>query len=136
DDEDEYDRLFPDEDVFMNIDLPEDSALNAESAHLMEKFEQALNEIKLRACRVCNEESFDKQPEDGVCVSCVNEAKKAARTAGDADSDIDTEVKKWSFENNTQPAFDVPMCLQNLTETEEILIARVKPIMAVHYTSG
>lgn len=72
-DEDEFDLIFGDGAEYMNIQLPDDSVLNAREAGLMANFEEALNNIKLESCDTCYEESFDMKLVERQCASCRND---------------------------------------------------------------
>ena len=76
---------------------------------------------------------------EGVCSSCRRDSNGV--------------VRKWSNENCCNPrlchsasslkiglticaVLDVPSCLRNLTDMEEMMLARVMPLMQVRYTKG
>ncbi|KAJ3507790.1 hypothetical protein NMY22_g16823 [Coprinellus aureogranulatus] len=89
-DEDEFDRFFGSGEELMEVDLPEDSALDAREAELMRNFERALDNIAFESCDSCMEEGFDLKIIEGKCSSCRNDKS-------------DSPVKKWSIENESQP---------------------------------
>ncbi|KAF7307266.1 ATP-dependent DNA helicase [Mycena indigotica] len=118
---DEYDEFFGDGSDMMDIDLPEDSAISAREAAAIAKMNAELAQLEIGRCSGCREEGFDVQLKTAMlCKRC------------DADHG---EVKKWSTDNNTNPG-PIPPELQNLTDLEEMLIARVKTVMQVRYTKG
>ncbi|KAF6749533.1 hypothetical protein DFP72DRAFT_743886, partial [Ephemerocybe angulata] len=120
--DDEFDEIFGTGAEFANVHLPSDSVLDAREAGLMANFEEALGNIKLECCAACHEEGFEMKLIEGQCSSCRN--------------DKCDPVKKWSTQNSTQPALEVPACLKGLTDIEEMLISRIKTYMQVRYTSG
>ncbi|CAK5270706.1 unnamed protein product [Mycena citricolor] len=120
---DEFDQFFGDGSD-MNIDLPEDAALDSKAESAVREFREALDGIKLQYCPCCREEGFDIHlTAQEICARCT------------ADTN---EVKRWSDANNCNPmpSSRVPPCLQNLTDMEEMLIARTKTIMQVRWTKG
>ncbi|KAF9536059.1 hypothetical protein CPC08DRAFT_652285, partial [Agrocybe pediades] len=120
---DDYDDVFGDGLDLMDVDLPDDTALSERERVLLEKFEAKLAALSYETCDICLEEGFEMHLEAGVCASCK-------RDKGDP-------VKKWSAENSVHPGkYDVPPCLQGLTDMEDMLIARVKSYMQVRWTKG
>jgi hypothetical protein len=138
---DEFDAVFGDGNDLMNIDLPSDSALSDREATLMARLNEELAAIKYESCDYCLEDAFGLNVVDGMCASC-------RRDPGDP-------VRKWSAENGVHPgiylslsdnrrhaelnfllATGVPLPLRGLTDTEEMLIARVKCCMQVRWTKG
>ncbi|KAJ7223411.1 hypothetical protein GGX14DRAFT_387730 [Mycena pura] len=132
---DEYDEFFGDGWEMMDVDLPEDSAISGREAAAIAKMNAELAGLFIGKCSGCREEGFDKLKTATLCKRC------------DADGG---EVRKWSDENNTNPSAcfleslpsinknqgPMPPALQNLTDLEEMLIARVKTVMQVRYTKG
>ncbi|KAF7329237.1 hypothetical protein MKEN_00184400 [Mycena kentingensis (nom. inval.)] len=121
---DEYDMVFGDGHEMADLDLPEDPALSANETRHLKNFDDALDDIRISRCVCCHEEGFHIK-------------LKTATTCTRCHSDKGT-IKKWSDENNVNPVHqsDLPACLKNLTEIEEMLIARVKPVMQVRWTRG
>ncbi|TFK89922.1 hypothetical protein K466DRAFT_464337, partial [Polyporus arcularius HHB13444] len=119
---DEYEDYFGDDTELMNLDVPEESALNACEAAHSEAFQKKIEALTLQSCSVCHEQGFDLNVRDSQCSRC--------RT------DKGDPVKKFSPENNAVPDPTRPACLQNLTEMEEMLISRILPMMQVRYTRG
>ncbi|KAF8196250.1 hypothetical protein K438DRAFT_1515280, partial [Mycena galopus ATCC 62051] len=120
---DEYDAIFGDGSD-MNIDLPDDSAVDARAAAAIKTFNEKLAELRIEHCSGCREEGFHiKLTAQDLCSRC----------SGD-----NGETRLWSDENNTNPMpqINVPPCLQYLTDMEEMLIARTKTIMQVRWTKG
>jgi hypothetical protein len=126
----------------MNIDLPNDSALDARAAAAIKTFNEKLAELRIEHCPGCREEGFHiKLSPQELCSRC----------SGDT-----TEPRRWSDENNMNPStlvffltavvpithrisvpqLNIPPCLKYLTEMEEMLIARTKTIMQVRWTKG
>ncbi|KAI0737869.1 hypothetical protein BC629DRAFT_1246756, partial [Irpex lacteus] len=77
-------------------------------------------------CTCCNECPCNHAVKDGTCACC--------RT------DKCGPVRKFSCDNKAAPGDHYPclrpLCLQNLTEVEEMLITRVQPMMQVWYPKG
>ncbi|KAJ7214380.1 hypothetical protein GGX14DRAFT_327210, partial [Mycena pura] len=120
---DEYDEFFGDGWEMMDVDLPEDSAISGREAAAIAKMNAELAGLSIGKCSGCREEGFDKLKTATLCKRC------------DADGG---EVRKWSDENNTNPSAFYPQLtrIKNLTDLEEMLIARVKTVMQVRYTKG
>ncbi|KAJ7609349.1 hypothetical protein DFH06DRAFT_941717, partial [Mycena polygramma] len=117
---DEYDRFFGDGSD-MDIDLPDDAAVNSKEARAIKIMNEKLAELRIGHCTCCREEGFDvKMRTADLCTRCS------------ADT---SETRKWADENNTNPA-PIPNCLKNLTDMEEMLIARTKTVMQVRWTKG
>ncbi|KAJ7614776.1 hypothetical protein FB45DRAFT_717826, partial [Roridomyces roridus] len=120
--EDEYDAFFGSGSELMDVDLPEDSAVNSREAAAIRALNEKLAELTIGHCSGCREEGFDvKMKTPTLCTRCS--------------ADTTNDVRKWSDENNTNPS-RVPPELQNLTDMEEMLIARCKTVMQVRYTKG
>ncbi|KAI0367562.1 hypothetical protein BV20DRAFT_927240, partial [Pilatotrama ljubarskyi] len=122
DENDDFDAIFGDGSELAGVDLLEDSALNHNEDRLWKTFHQKLNALALQTCMTCHERDFDLNLRHDECARCRNDK-------GDP-------VKKFSTANNMIPAVTRPLCLQNLTDMEEMLIARVLPMMQVRYTRG
>ncbi|KAJ7363065.1 hypothetical protein DFH08DRAFT_682815 [Mycena albidolilacea] len=95
-------------------------------AAAIKNFNEKLAELKIEHCPGCREEGFHiKLTHEELCT----------RSSGDI-----MEPRRWSNENNTNPTympqFNVPPCLQYLTDMEEMPIARTKTIMQVRWTKG
>jgi len=54
----------------MHIDLPQDSALSAVDEARQHSFNGALNQLHIDACSICNEEAFNVDTKEGICLSC------------------------------------------------------------------
>ncbi|KAJ7801274.1 hypothetical protein B0H14DRAFT_2238188, partial [Mycena olivaceomarginata] len=120
---DEYDALLDGEN-FPHMDLPDDSAVSPDEATCMRNFDAAINAIKDEICGCCHEEGFNIQLKaSGNCSRCHGDRR---------------DVKMWSDANNVNPMPENqrPACVKNLTEMEEMLIARIKPVMQVRWTRG
>ncbi|KAJ7075304.1 hypothetical protein B0H15DRAFT_737782, partial [Mycena belliarum] len=121
---DEYDALL-DDGWDMDIDLPGDAAISSKEAKALDTVNEKLAAIRIGHCSgCCREEGFNvKMKTPDLCTRC----------AGDT-----SDTKLWSDENNTNPTPGnmVPPCLQNLTDMEEMLIARTKTVMQVRWTKG
>ncbi|KAJ7769638.1 hypothetical protein DFH07DRAFT_698813, partial [Mycena maculata] len=120
---DEYDEFFGDG-SFMDIDLPQDTAVNSKEARAIQIVNEKLEELRIGHCSGCREEGFDvKMKTPDLCMRCS------------ADT---SETRRWSDENNTNPTPKnaVPPCLQYLTDMEEMLISRTKTVMQVRWTKG
>ena len=107
--QDEYDELLNDgDDVFyMNIDLPEDSAVTTDEAACLKQFDAALERLKLETCLTCNETGFDLNLVENECRRCR--------------MDKGGPTKKFLFENNATPCKDIIFCLHNYTSTDTYL---------------
>lgn len=135
--EDEYDTIFGDGADFMDIDVPDDSAISARQAALLKKFDEALSAIRLEVCDTCDEQRFDMNLINGECQTCRNDKhnvklKSAANNVSPGES---TYIWRQASPNK-QIALHVPPCLRGLTEMEELICARVMPVMQVRYTRG
>ncbi|KAJ7021142.1 hypothetical protein C8F04DRAFT_918176, partial [Mycena alexandri] len=117
---DEYDQIFGDgSDI---PELPDDSAVSPTQAECIKKFNDALDAVKIACCGTCREEGFHiKLKNSGECGRCHADKR---------------DTKLWSDGNNVNPSNQRPECLKNLTDMEEMLIARVKPVMQVRWTRG
>ncbi|KAJ7207865.1 hypothetical protein GGX14DRAFT_365917, partial [Mycena pura] len=123
--EEDYDAFFADNLDSLNSvnNLPGDSAVNGEEARCISNFDAALAEIHIAACGCCHEEDFNLELKDsGRCARCERD-------------DLTDGIRLWSDENHTNPNLR-PACLKNLTDMEEMLIARVKPVIQVRWTHG
>jgi len=112
---------------------------------LLKKFRNKVSEFKYTLCPTCKESFPSIVLVKGECRRCYTEkttpkksSAKNDKDPGEADPDEadPDEVpeklpKKFSAENNMDPG-EVPNELQNLTEVEEMLIARVFPVMSVY----
>ncbi|KAM5545624.1 hypothetical protein V8D89_000662, partial [Ganoderma adspersum] len=123
DDYDEFAQFLEDgPDWPMDIDIPEEDCLTRPEGKLFAKFKEKLDALTLETCECCHEQDFNMGIKDGKCHRCR--------------ADRGDPVRKFSEENNLQPALICPPCLQNLNEIEEIMIALVQPMMQVRYTKG
>ncbi|KAF7364240.1 ATP-dependent DNA helicase [Mycena sanguinolenta] len=115
--DDDYDAVFGDGSDLAMLDLADDSAVTPEEGRCLKRFDDELNAIKIESCTCCQEEGFNmKIKASGECPRCHSDRK---------------DVKTWSNENNVNPMPEdlVPPCLKNLTQMEQMLISRVKPVM-------
>ncbi|OBZ72855.1 hypothetical protein A0H81_07000 [Grifola frondosa] len=119
---DEFDHILGDGAEYMNIDAPEENALNAMEEVLLASFREKLAALVLQACNICHEQGFDLNVRDDLCSRCK--------------SDKGDLVRKFSPENNMSPVLEHPVCLRNLTDMEEMLISWVLPMMQVRYMRG
>lgn len=99
--------------------LPADE-LSGFERDLLKKFRSKVDKLKHTLCPTCNESFPSITLVKGECRRC--HAEKAS-------------PKKFSAENNMDPG-EVPDELQDLTEVEEMLIARVFPVMSVYRLRG
>ncbi|KAJ3971491.1 hypothetical protein EV361DRAFT_799995, partial [Lentinula raphanica] len=113
----DYDTFFGDGHEFAEINLPDDSCVNAQC---IKRFLDADSSLTYTSCSICEERDWNMDVREGVC-------KRCRKDKGD--------VKKWSKENNTNPS-RIPPALQGLTDLEEMMISLVLPLMQVRYTSG
>ncbi len=91
----------------------------------MHSFHQKQNKWEHRLCTVCHElwptcTSLNTNPLHHICTRCLRDKKLP---------------KKFSAANDMDPG-QVPPCLTNLTQIEEMLIARACPIMSVYRRHG
>ncbi|KAJ7221598.1 hypothetical protein GGX14DRAFT_353770, partial [Mycena pura] len=119
---DEYDAFFGDGSDLPEVDLPGDSALSPVETECLQNFHAALDAVEIASCGCCREAGFNIQlKSSGMCSRCHADTR---------------DIKLWSDENNVNPKNERPACLKNLTEMEEMLIARIKPVMQVRWTRG
>ncbi|KAJ7668137.1 hypothetical protein B0H17DRAFT_911467, partial [Mycena rosella] len=119
--DDEYDEFFGDGSDLTDAGLG-DSALPVNEAELLKKFDEALDAIKIQTCPCCREEGFHiNLKASGYCSRCHGDKR---------------DIRQWSDANKVNPSTERPACLKNLTDMEEMLIARVKPVMQVRWTKG
>ena len=89
----------------------------------IKKFHKSV-QFSVSRCKICQEawplKSKPRSPNDYVCSRCCRDKKSP---------------KKFSCENSMIPS-PVPHQLQNLTQIEEMLIARALPIMRVYIKPG
>ncbi|KAF7293450.1 hypothetical protein MIND_01122500 [Mycena indigotica] len=88
--DDEFDEFFGNGAEFMDIDLPEDSALSAREAAAIAKMNAELAALSISRCSGCREEGFD------VKLKTATLCSRCDRDEGD--------IRKWSDENNTNPS--------------------------------
>ncbi|KAJ7848751.1 hypothetical protein B0H14DRAFT_2197949, partial [Mycena olivaceomarginata] len=121
---DEFDAVFGDGSDLRVVDLPSDAAVSFNGAECIKNFDAALDAFNCEKCGSCREEGFDvKLKSPDLCTRCFNDKH---------------EVRVWSDANNVNPMPEGlrPECIKNLTDMEEMLIARVKPVMQVRWTRG
>ena len=90
----------------------------------MQKFHDSMK-LRISLCQCCHEAwplhiKTKKKKEPYICTRCLRDKDDA---------------KKFSFEISLLPS-DVPVELENLTQIEEMLIARVFPVMSVYTKPG
>uniref|UniRef100_A0A4E9ER58 ATP-dependent DNA helicase n=1 Tax=Gibberella zeae TaxID=5518 RepID=A0A4E9ER58_GIBZA len=105
----------------------EDHCLTAHDQHLINTWQNKLNEQVMVFCPRCKIRWFDLELRNGICRSCyrrdtVNAPKRGARRAG--------EPGFWSAANKLDPG-DFPEHLPELTQVEEMLISRVHAFVQV-----
>lgn len=104
-------------------------ATHGEELHTQPWVQAAMNDFhskwEHRLCTVCHE-LWPTQ----VCLKDKESTYQCTRCKRDK-----KEPKVYSVENNMHPGV-VPLCLQNLTQVEEMLIARACPIMCVFHKHG
>ncbi|KAF8194467.1 hypothetical protein K438DRAFT_1542727, partial [Mycena galopus ATCC 62051] len=117
-----YDAIFGDGSD-MNINLPDDSAVDAKAAAAIKTFNEKLAELRIENCPGCCEEGFHIKltPQD-LCSRCSGDNSEPPPC--------------WSQNEPELPPNLVPPCLQYLTDMEEMLIARTKTTMQVRWTKG
>ncbi|KAJ7592186.1 hypothetical protein C8J56DRAFT_780947, partial [Mycena floridula] len=118
---DEFDNEFGDGQEFVNLLLPDDSAISACEKGLLQNFLKAEKALSHDTCPVCHEIDWDMKMKDGQCHRCRDDKKGI--------------VKKFSSENNVNPS-EVPLALRDLTDMEEMMISLNLPLMQVRYTKG
>jgi hypothetical protein len=133
------DDEFGDDTEWMDVDLPGDSAVSTREKSLLQNMRQQLAVVEMRQCYTCRERGFH--------VHLPNETTNCRRCQADKLQD----GKLWSNANNVYPGMlrlmqhapsshlptvDQPDCLKGLTVIEQMLIARIKPVMHVRFTTG
>ncbi len=86
---DEFDEFFDDGPDLMNLDIPEEAALNAMEANLCTTFHSKLAGLSPKSCAVCHERDFGLVLRGDECSRCCADNKGP--------------VKKFSAENNLIP---------------------------------
>ena len=81
--------------------------------------------LRISLCQCCHEAwplhiKTKKKKEPYICTRCLRDKN---------------DTKKFSFENSLLPSA-VPVALENLTQIEEMLLARVFPVMSVYTKPG
>ncbi|KAI0266026.1 hypothetical protein BGY98DRAFT_890421, partial [Russula aff. rugulosa BPL654] len=114
---------FDDDTAWMNVDLPLDTAVSAREKNLLGDMRRTLANVNMQQCDTCHERAFD--------LAIRRESNECSRCHADKHEN----GKQWSDANNVNPSVQPP-CLKGLTDIEEMLIARIKPIMHVRYTTG
>lgn len=72
---DEFDILLEsDLEEYMEIDIPEDAAMNTTEAERVTKMNEKLAELRLESCDYCNERDFDLGVRQGRCARCRRDA--------------------------------------------------------------
>ncbi len=103
-----------DENNIINQQLPESDR------KLLQTFREAIKKLSHKFCPVCNERFPSIEITKGKCRRCYYDKN---------------EIKRFSADNNMDPG-EVPEELQGLTEIEEMLIARIFPIVSVYCLRG
>jgi hypothetical protein len=98
----------------------EPNALIESERKLLKKFRDKVDKFKHAHCPTCNEKFPSIIIVKGECRRCYSE---------------NATTKKFSAENNMDPG-EVPDELRDLTEIEEMLIARVFPVMSIYRLRG
>jgi len=101
-------------------------ALSPEDEARRQTFLKALDEVQMTACSRCKERWFDMKLKEGVCHRCERHDADNRRRGG---------VYLWSAENDMDPG-EVDASLPVLTQTEEMLIARVHVYVEVRQIRG
>ncbi|KAI0276661.1 hypothetical protein BGY98DRAFT_1167367 [Russula aff. rugulosa BPL654] len=111
---------FDDDTQWMDIDLPQNSAVSTREKNC---FKTCDNGWPMSTCGTCHEHAFD--------LTTHRQTNECSRCHADKHEN----GKQWSNANNvTHFATAVqPDCLKGLTDIEEMLIARIKPIMHLCY---
>jgi len=103
-----------------NVAVPSARNLSQTDQDLLQKFRSKVDKFKYTLCPVCNERFMSITLIKGECRRC--HAEKSS-------------TKKFSAENNMDPG-EVPEELKDLSEIEEMLIARVFPVLSVYRLRG
>ncbi|KAJ5108911.1 hypothetical protein N7456_005586 [Penicillium angulare] len=86
---------------------------------LIYEMHDELSKITMETCHRCNEQWFDlKIDRHGICARCQR-------------VDKNQEIYLWEHQNEVQPS-PMPPDLPDLTQVEEMLIARVHTYIEVH----
>ncbi|GBC15565.1 ATP-dependent DNA helicase PIF1 [Rhizophagus irregularis DAOM 181602=DAOM 197198] len=101
-------------------DDSDESRLSEADRKLLHEFRTKINSFVNNCCPVCNERFPSIEIISGQCRRCYYDKNT---------------VKKFSADNNMDPG-DVPEELRDLTEIEEMLIARIFPIVSVYCLRG
>lgn len=103
-----------------------DPAISQDDWDCLERMNERLELDQLETCMWCCERWFDMRLNgQGVCARCVRDDNRRAHD----------EPRLFSADNNTDPG-EMPAGLRALTEVEELLIARVHPIVTVRQHRG
>ena len=86
----------------------------------MREFHKKQNQWENRICTTCHEVWPARTGDSATCTRCKRDTN---------------EVKRYSRDNDMWPG-EVPECLRDLTQIEEMLIARACPIMSVYRKHG
>lgn len=101
-------------------------ALSPEDEARRQEFLKALDEVQMTTCSRCKERWFDMKLKESVCHRCERH---------DSDNRRNGVVFLWSAENDMDPG-EVDAALPVLTQTEEMLIARVHVYVEVRQIRG
>jgi len=101
-------------------------ALNAEDEAAFRAFNKALQDVDMTTCHRCNERWFDMNLQYNICQQCRKD---------DLDSRRKNGPFMWTAGNDMDPGVVDP-ALPVLTQTEEMLIARVHVYVEVRQVRG
>jgi hypothetical protein len=118
-------QIINQQDYLNKFDIEKDGSIHEQSwaKNNINKFSKSI-ELFINQCTICQEawplNSKPKSPDCYICSRCARDTKSP---------------RKFSLENSMIPS-PVPTELQNLTQVEEMLIARALPIMRVYIKPG
>ncbi|CAB3992941.1 ATP-dependent DNA helicase PIF1 [Paramuricea clavata] len=118
-------QIINQQDYLNKFDIEKDGSIHEQSwaKNNINKFSKSI-EFFINQCTICQEawplNSKPRSPNCYICPRCARDTKSP---------------RKFSLENSMIPS-PVPTELQNLTQVEEMLIARALPIMRVYITPG
>ena len=98
-----------------------ESAISTTDKVLLSSFREKLTEMKMDICRICKEEWFDMEVENGICSRCCSLKK---------------HPQKFHKDNAMDPSDNTPSYLPKLTQMEEILISPVHAMVQLWQVRG
>lgn len=85
-------------------------------------FQSELDKEKYETCSNCNESFFNLNLKNSLCIQCCKNIGKE-------------EFIKFTNLNKMEPC-EIPQCLRDLNEVEQLLIAKIHPQIFVYHLSG